>query len=118
MPSIIYTSNKSQKKVNKKPGWRQAEEDHKAWLRKHGIDPEAPKKRKQRETYVAPKQQGYVRETPNYPSLGTHAGVAAKKEPQKYTGTLIKGIATMHKSNAIPIISDEQAIEVATMRRN
>lgn len=117
MPTIIYTSNKSQKKPNKKPGWRQAEEDHKAWLRKHGIDPDAPKKRAQKETYVTPKQQGYVRQTPHYPSLGSHTGFATKKEPQKYTGTLIKGIATMHKSNAIPIISDEQAVEVSSMRR-
>ena len=118
MPSIIYTSPKSRKKVNKKPGWRQAEEDHKAWLRKHGVDPDAPKKRKSKEVYVEQKQQTYIRETPHYPSLGTFSGIAVKKEPQKYTGTLIKGIATMHKSNAIPIISDEQAIEVATMRRN
>ena len=54
-----------------------------------------------------------------YPSgngFGT-PGSTAKKEPQKYTGTLIKGIATMHKSNAVPIMNDKQAIEVATMRR-
>ena len=54
-----------------------------------------------------------------YPSgngFGT-ASSTAKKEPQKYTGTLIKGIATMHKSNAVPVIDDEQAKEIARMRR-
>jgi len=51
-----------------------------------------------------------------YPSQA-EVGVAFKKEPNTYTGTLIKGIATMHKSNAVPIISDEQAVEVARMRR-
>ena len=41
------------------------------------------------------------------------------KAPDKvYTGTAIKGIGTMHKSNAVPIFSDEQAVEIATMRRN
>ena len=40
-----------------------------------------------------------------------------KKESPKYTGTLIKGIATMHKSNAIPVINDEQAKDIARMRR-
>ena len=35
----------------------------------------------------------------------------------KYTGTLIKGIATMHKSNAVPIIDQEQATEISRMRR-
>ena len=40
-----------------------------------------------------------------------------KKESPKYTGTLIKGIATMHKSNAIPVINEEQAKDIARMRR-
>lgn len=57
------------------------------------------------------------RSTSHIPSLDTGLGIAAKKEPQKYTGTLIKGIATMHKSNAVPIINDEQAIEISKMRR-
>jgi len=54
-----------------------------------------------------------------YPSgngFGT-ASSTAKKEPQKYTGTLIKGIATMHKSNAVPVIDQKQAEEIARMRR-
>ena len=41
----------------------------------------------------------------------------AKKEPQKYTGTLIKGIATMHKSNAVPVINEQQAKDISSMRR-
>ena len=45
------------------------------------------------------------------------AGGTAKKECPKYTGTLVKGIATMHKSNAIPIINEEQAKDIARMRR-
>lgn len=60
----------------------------------------------------------FVRETPNYPSLSDGiAGFAPKKESLKYTGTLIKGIATMHKSNAVPIINQEQAEDIAKMRR-
>ena len=42
----------------------------------------------------------------------------AKKEPMKYTGTLVKGIATMHKSNAVPVISQQEATDIANMRRN
>lgn len=41
----------------------------------------------------------------------------SKKEPQKYTGTLIKGIATMHKSNAIPVMDTQHIIDIAHMRR-
>ena len=74
------------------------------------------KKKREFVPYVPEKL--FVRETPNYPSLSNGmCGFAPKKEPQKYTGTLIKGIATMHKSNAIPIINKEQAEEVSKMRR-
>lgn len=59
----------------------------------------------------------YRRSTPDIPSLGEDPGVALKKDPQKYTGTLVKGVATMHKSNAVPVIDDEQATDIARMRR-
>ena len=61
----------------------------------------------------------YRRETPKYPSLTTMGtpDSCARKETIKYTGTLIKGIATMHKSNAVPVIDDEQAKEISRMRR-
>lgn len=40
-----------------------------------------------------------------------------KTESPKYTGTLVKGISTMHKSNAVPIINESEAKEHASMRR-
>lgn len=58
------------------------------------------------------------RETPKIPSLPFTGAPCAKKENPVYTGTLIKGIGTMHKSNAVPIFSDEEAVAIATMRRN
>ena len=45
-------------------------------------------------------------------------GDCTKKETMMYTGTLVKGIATMHKSNAVPVISQEEATDIANMRRN
>jgi hypothetical protein len=65
-------------------------------------------------------KETYRRETKYYPSLTTTspAHATAKPERKEYTGTLIKGIATMHKSNAVPIISKEEAEDVAKMRRN
>ena len=47
----------------------------------------------------------------------SQAGGTAKKESPKYTGTLVKGIATMHKSNAVPVISQKEAEDIARMRR-
>ncbi len=41
-----------------------------------------------------------------------------KKEPMKYTGDLIEGIVTMHKSNAVPVMKGtNQAKDIARMRR-
>ena len=34
-----------------------------------------------------------------------------------YTGTKVLGIATMHKSNAVPVFAEEEAIEISKMRR-
>ena len=60
----------------------------------------------------------YVRETQYVPSLQTTGPASTPKpEPKKYTGTLVKGIATMHKSNAVPIINRDQATDIARMRR-
>ena len=51
-------------------------------------------------------------------SLNTGAGVAAAAPTKVYTGTKMMGIGTMHKSNSVPIFSDEEAVAIATMRRN
>jgi hypothetical protein len=54
---------------------------------------------------------------PRIPSLNSGAGVATMAAPKVYTGTKVKGIATMHKSNAVPVFSDEEAVEISRMRR-
>lgn len=59
----------------------------------------------------------FHRKTKTYVSVDTGAHFTSKVEPNKYTGTLIKGIATMHKSNAVPVIDDEYAKQLASMRR-
>jgi hypothetical protein len=44
-------------------------------------------------------------------------GVAARPADKVYTGTKIKGIGTLHKSNAVPIFTDDEAKDIAHMRR-
>ena len=75
-----------------------------------------PKKQKGVFVPLTP-SQAFRRETPEYKSLDIDSGSTAKIEPQKYTGTLVKGISTMHKSNAVPIIDEREAKEHASMRR-
>ena len=59
----------------------------------------------------------YRREVPEYPSAATTTSVAARPEPKRYTGELVKGIGVMHKSNAVPIIDEQHMKDIARMRR-
>jgi hypothetical protein len=56
------------------------------------------------------------RSTSHIKSLNT-GGNATLAPAKVYTGTKVKGIATMHKSNAVPVFSDEEAVEISRMRR-
>lgn len=64
----------------------------------------------------------YVSNTKEYRSLQTSdtiPGACARKEIPTYTGDLIVGIATMHKSNLVPVMrGTSQAKDIAQMRRN
>jgi hypothetical protein len=56
--------------------------------------------------------------TNTIPTAGGMIGNGSKKESNTYTGTEIAGIATMHKSNAVPVRKDSNdAIDIANMRR-
>jgi hypothetical protein len=57
------------------------------------------------------------RETPKIPSRATAGGNGSWRPNPVYTGDKIKGIGTMHKSNAVPVFSDEEAQDIAKMRR-
>jgi hypothetical protein len=57
------------------------------------------------------------RETVKYPSLNTGLGNATKAEPKVYTGDKMLGIATMHKSNSVPVFRKEDAVDISRMRR-
>lgn len=65
-----------------------------------------------------PPPNPYYRETPKYNSFTSSGAInTSKPERKEYTGTLVTGIATMHKSNAVPIINDQEAKDIAAMRR-
>jgi hypothetical protein len=51
-----------------------------------------------------------------YPSGDGMGSTYARKE-NVYTGDRLLGIATMHKSNMVPVFSQESAEEISKMRR-
>lgn len=56
--------------------------------------------------------------TKDIPSVDSgHVGAVSSKPVQIYTGNKIIGIGTLHKSNAVPVFSDEEAKDMARMRR-
>ena len=64
------------------------------------------------------KNTPYRRETPKYDSLNTGFIPCTKSvEGNTYTGEKMKGVATMHKSNAVPVFTDNEAKEISSMRR-
>jgi len=112
---MLHTSLGKSKK--RKPNAKQRELDAswQALLKKYATKTIAPKKQSLSDVYSLGKPAG--RETPKIPSLPFTAGPCTKAPDKVYTGNAIKGIGTMHKSNAVPIFTDEQAVEIATMRR-
>lgn len=99
---------------------RELESDWQALQKKWGVEQES----KRRNRAMAAEPLVYKLETPvgrtnthHIPSLNTIGGTASLAAPKVYTGTKVKGIATMHKSNAVPVFSDEEAIDISKMRR-
>ena len=57
------------------------------------------------------------RETAPVPSQDTGWVTCVKTQDNEYTGTKVKGIATLHKSNGVPVFSNEEAKDISKMRR-
>lgn len=114
---IIYTSTKSKRK--RTPKAKLAE--YEAWCKKHKIEPFAKKKRTSTNDKSPVEVSGvYRRETVQYPSRDTNVKGAVNTNVGKnvYTGDKLLGIASMHKSNLVPVFQGSEAIEVSQMRRN
>ena len=100
---------------------RELDESWKELQKKWAVDIE-DKKRKRAMT-AAPLKGSYSLAIPEGRNTTSHlksvdtGGNALLKPNPVYTGTMVKGIATMHKSNAVPVFSDEQAVDISKMRR-
>lgn len=108
--AILYTNQKSKVKKKMTAKRKAEQESWEALLKKY-----EPKKKVEAKAYKAP--EPFRRTTATIPSLGTYQGDCTRKQQQTYTGTAIVGVATMHKSNAVPVFSQEDAIEISHMRR-
>lgn len=113
---------KGKKKFASAEHARKSRELDDAWKelqKKWGIEAEAKKRTRalSAPSYVVPAANWRGSDIPKIPSRDTGAGNATLKPAKVYTGTKVKGIATMHKSNAVPVFSDEEAVDISRMRR-
>ncbi len=114
---------KSKRKFASAEHARKARELEESWndiLKRQGVEQEERKRKRAMAAdplvYTLSPPPG--RSTSHIPSRSTgEVGVATYKASPQYTGTKVKGIGTMHKSNAVPIFSDEEAVAISSMRR-
>ena len=57
------------------------------------------------------------RETVRIASQDTGWVACTTAANQEYTGSAVVGISTLHKSNAVPVFSQQEAVEISKMRR-
>jgi len=118
-PYLTTTKYNSKQKVSKSKKLDAAKAEHEAWLKKVGVGKaKLPTNKKG--------QRVGIYDIPDY-STGPRmtsdrvAGHGAAKEPMVYSGERqLLGVATMHKSNMVPVFADKKsdAVDIAQMRRN
>ena len=118
-PYMTTTNYKKRKQKGQTTADRNAQVEHDKWLRKMGVHPDQ----------LAAKPKVAVNKIPDYsnrsnntvPTSDRICGNGTLKEGNTYSGERqLLGIATMHKSNMVPVFADkkEDAKDIANMRRN
>ncbi len=114
---LFKMANYIKHKIKNSKRNREALAKYKIWLESQGLDEKTLKKRlKNWPGYPIPDYSA----DPNYPKCSDKipVGTSKKKEVQQYSGERkLLGIATMHKSNMVPVFDEEDAKDIAKMRR-
>jgi len=121
-PYMTTTNYKKRKQKGLTKRDREAKVEHDKWLRKQGVHPDqlAEKKAKNGNT-VLNSIPDYTDGRRGLPTSDRIDSGGYKKDRQVYSGERqLLGVATMHKSNMVPIFADkkEDAKDIANMRRN
>ena len=118
MTTTSYKKRKAKKKTQKQI---EADVKHEKWLRKMNAHPEQIARNKEKNANIS------VLSVPDYRTSGNSiptsdvipGGSTAPKERLVYSGERrLLGVATMHKSNMVPVFDSKDAKDIARMRRN
>ena len=121
-PYMTTTQYNRKRKPSKNKRNLVAQAEHDKWLTKRGIHPDQLAEKKKAIGNVSPYSIPDYRSqsTNTVPTSDKICGNGTKKDSLQYSGERkLLGVATMHKSNMVPIFADkkEDAKEIARMRR-
>jgi len=111
----MYNLNTKKRKQPKQPGWQKAQAEHDAWLKKMGVHPSQLKGKEKSSGNSIP---DYTENRSTIPTSDRITAIQGKKTRNVYSGTYIPGLATMHKSNTVPVGRGDDAKAYAQMRRS
>jgi len=117
LPAFVTTTN-SRKRKSKMTGKQKLQQlAHQQWVQSMTKGQRSDKKvldKMWRREYT----NNMVVDRSDYVSAGMTPGSAAKNDPKVYSGERkLLGIATMHKSNMVPVFAKSDAEDIAKMRR-
>ena len=114
-PIFVSTTNHGRIKKKLNAPALKAKAEHETWLRKRGLHSDQLQAKKTKKSVKEEPQ--FVYDARRTIPTSDKVGNGFKRNENVYTGTHIVGIATMHKSNAVPVSNKKQAEEISRMRR-
>lgn len=111
----MTTTSTRKRKTKRTPGWQKAQAEHDAWLRKMGVHPDQLKTKEKSSGASIP---NYAETRSKLKTSDRVGPIEGKRRVQEYTGDYITGLATMHKSNTVPVGRGSDPKIYAQMRRN
>jgi hypothetical protein len=119
LPCYYTTTGSGKVKKSKSARLSKSQADHEAWVKSMTGGKKADTRSIDKQALVEYVENMRV-DRDKYTSTGVTPGACAKPESKVYSGERkLLGIATMHKSNMVPVFADnkEAAIDIARMRR-
>mgnify|MGYP001400515164 FL=1 len=107
--------NTRKRRANKKPGHAQSQAKHDKWLMKMGVHPSQLKNKDKSSGASIP---NYSTTRSTVPTSDRITPIHGKRKANVYSGEYITGLATLHKSNTVPVGKGDDPESYAQMRRN
>ena len=106
--------NTKKRKHKNAPGIKKALEEHNKWLRKMGVHPDQLKTKEKSSGANIP---NYAETRGGIQTSDVITPIQGKTKANEYSGDYIIGLATLHKSNTVPVGRGDNPEIYAKMRR-